>query len=589
MVTYAIILAGGRSSRVHRSAPNMVPDKPFLQRMDGGERLIDVALRATAGCARRVVVGPAMDLPAGVRRVREAPPQSGPASAIAAGLATLGGGPEDSVLILAADMPTPEVAGLLEAELHGDGLIAVAGGYPQPLLCRLRLDAARTAFDGVRGGSVKRCLDGLDLREIALGDDAARDVDTWDDAMHAGFGVVPGAARWVVARQRVYDAGRRIGLHRAEEHVPAVGLRLAQPVCTPIPVPHYSSSAMDGFAVAGPGPWRLLEPAATGAQGRNIHRESGRLRPGKALPILTGSVLPDGTEAIVRAEHARVVGEGMELLDGHAISPGADVRHAGEELAQGDVIIEAGTVLHARHLPLLAACGVDSVVADRPLTVDCAFTGNEVITSGIPGPGEVRDAFSSSFPALISEMGARVGRMDRLPDSPDEVREWLASSTADVVLVTGGSGRSGQDFARTCITELADEILADSIQCQPGHPTLIASRDVRGRLQLIIGVPGNPLAAHVAVHSFAAPAFAGARGLGFPAVRTCTLDGEFHALHRDRVRLIPASLGGGRATPMANTNSHMLSGYAHADCLLVIDPAGAKAGDLVNYLPLHQG
>lgn len=600
MAIHAIILAGGRSSRLHDSAPatvaGAVPDKLFLQRADNGERLIDAVFAATARCERRVVVGPAMDVPPGVARVQEDPPFAGPAAAIATGLAAMDAADDDSVLILAADMPTPDVEALVNATLSGDGLIAVADGRSQPLLCRLKFGSARTAFAGVTGGSAMRCLDELELTPVQVDASAAADVDTWQDAEAAGLGVQQGPVSWFVARERAASAGALLGANRAVECAPAVGLRLAQDAVTPMPIPHYTSSAMDGFAVAGDGPWQLLAPVAEGAQGRNIHRTGGTLEDGQALPILTGSVLPDGTTAIVRSEHSTVEdtpdGDVVALLAGQELRPGADIRHEGEELSPGDVLVTAGTELGARHLPLLAACGVDTVVADRPIVVDCAFTGNEVITSGVPGPGEVRDAFSDSFPALIAGMGAHVGRVDRLADSPDDVHDWLTASTADIVLVTGGSGHSSQDFARIFITQLADTILAESVHCQPGHPTLIASRtvvhdDQTTRPQLIIGVPGNPLAAHVALHSFAAPALAAANGNEFPAVCACQLSGEFKAIKRYRVRLVPARLSAdGIAQAQDRTNSHMLSGYAHANCLLVVPPGGVIDGDLLNYLPL---
>ncbi|WP_425279087.1 molybdopterin-binding protein, partial [Corynebacterium bovis] len=264
---------------------------------------------------------------------------------------------------------------------------------------------------------------------------------------------------------------------------PETGTVPVADVHSPVDVPHYTSSAMDGYAVAGPPPWRVLAAPAAGAQGRNIHCTGGDLHPGEALPVLTGSLLPRGAEAVVRSEHVTLDGTTLTPDSGRPPRPGADIRHAGEELAAGEVLVRAGTTLSARHLALLSTCGVDAVEALAPPTVALAFTGNEVVTTGLPGPGEVRDAFSRSFPALLTGWGARVTSTVRLPDDPDAVAAWFtdpATRAADVVVVTGGSGHSGQDFARQVITAGADAVLADSVRCAPGHPTLLTTRRVGG-------------------------------------------------------------------------------------------------------------
>ncbi|WP_260438818.1 molybdopterin molybdotransferase MoeA, partial [Corynebacterium bovis] len=630
------------------------------------------------------------------------PPLSGPAAALAAGVAALGGGSgrggacaggasvpgadvaragDALVLCLAADMPAPRegVEALLAAaaeppagsdsapdagpdtgpcathhaspdpapDAAPDGWIAVADGRDQPLLTLLRLDAARAAFAGVTGGSVMRVLRGLALRRVPVPASAAADVDTWDDARAHGVGAPPAAAEtpapahtpvdWAEARRRVTATAEAMVRRRrraASSLPPETGTVPVADVHSPVDVPHYTSSAMDGYAVAGPPPWRVLAAPAAGAQGRNIHRTGGDLHPGEALPVLTGSLLPRGTEAVVRSEHVTLDGTTLTPDSGRPPRPGADIRHAGEELAAGEVLVRAGTTLSARHLALLSTCGVDAVEALAPPTVALAFTGNEVVTTGLPGPGEVRDAFSRSFPALLTGWGARVTSTVRLPDDPDAVAAWFtdpATRAADVVVVTGGSGHSGQDFARQVITAGADAVLADSVRCAPGHPTLLTTRRVGGaaaggadrdggsgadrdtdgdtagdaagpRTQIVVGAPGNPLAAHVALHSFVEPALAVLRGGAAPEPAPGISAVDLPADRRGQVRLTPAAYVGAtggaavdsgtagatgvRLAPVTRTHSHMLSGYATADVLLVTPPEGVPAGGPVHYLPL---
>ena len=618
---HAVILAGGQGSRLVASAPqgSFTPVKTLLESTSesGSRRLIDTVVDAAQAAlssfpdARLVAVAPPIDLPAAVERVREFPPLSGPASAIAAGIYALAEeSDEDFVLILAGDLPAPGAAitELLNAAKDGttavDGFMAVANGRDQPLLSLINLGAARRAFEGVTGGSVMRAMGTMNLTRVEVDPAPAADIDTWEDAIAHGFGSGAGvekeATSWLTARQRITSVATRIceeRLARAVTKNPEVGDVLAEPALSPMDVPHYDSSAMDGYAVCGTdlsGPWELLDTHVHTAQVRNIHRTGGTLQPGQALPALTGSLIPEGTTAVIRSEHSTVNGSTLELLPGHTITPGADIRRAGEELTQGEVLVDKCTRLTARMLALLGTCGVDSVKALPKLTVDLAFTGNEVITHGVPSPGEVRDAFSSSFPALLEAVGATVNRQDRLPDDPADVQEWLAESTADIVVVTGGSGHSGQDFARQFITQQADVILADSVRCAPGQPTLLTTRTTATGTQLVVGAPGNPLAAHVALHSFVLPAVAVSSGQDFLSTQTCRSSADFPAIRKDRIRLVPARLtapaigrsGYALAEPMTRTNSHMLSGYAHADALLVVPHTGLVAGQLATFLPL---
>lgn len=198
MDVHAVVVAGGAGSRLAASAPDGTPAKPLLVGRHG-VRLIDVVLDAAAqvGCMRRVVVAQEMDLPSDVTLVREDPPLSGPAPAVATGVDALGDGAGDAVFLLAGDLVAPAAAmtRLLETyrRTGGDGCIAVVDGRRQPLLALVRLDRLRATTTGdLRDAPVRAVLRGLDLTEVdeADGIDAATaaDVDTWEDAVEHGYG-----------------------------------------------------------------------------------------------------------------------------------------------------------------------------------------------------------------------------------------------------------------------------------------------------------------------------------------------------------------------------------------------------------------
>lgn len=392
---------------------------------------------------------------------------------------------------------------------------------------------------------------------------------------------------WTTVREDLYELAGEIGrsLDRPENLrlEDALGTTTSAPIVSPIPVPHFESSAMDGYAVAGPGPWRLVSDPVRSSGERNIHRRSGSIGVGEAWPVLTGSVLPQGTEGVVRIEHAETRGTTVRSLPDHPYNPGRDMRRRGEEMERGAELVAAGTVLGPRHVALLAACGIDVVSARRPMSVSMAFTGNEVIDSGVPHPGEVRDAFSAQFPHLLRGWGADISERTRLHDDHDVIREWISWASGDLVILTGGSGSSSQDFVRQILEDMCTELVATSIAVRPGHPTIV------GRLpgdRLVLGLPGNPLAAHTSLYGLAPVALAGFLGRTMPRLRTAVLGRDVPPSRKAVTTLAPCVLDDDVARPCAGTRSHMLSGLAAADVLAVIPPEGATDGQRIDCLPL---
>ncbi|WP_237191750.1 molybdopterin molybdotransferase MoeA, partial [Rothia nasimurium] len=317
---------------------------------------------------------------------------------------------------------------------------------------------------------------------------------------------------WHQARQLLHRAGAALTL--TEEEVPlanAVGRALARDARALLPVPHYDSSAMDGYATAGAPPWQVLtHPPA--AEGENVHRKTLPLAPGQATPILTGGLLPAGTEAVIRQEHALREGNTLRpdpsFFDGRGYpTPGADIRRAGEELPAGSSVLATGTRITARHLGALATLGLDALTVTARPTVAIAYTGNEIITAGLPGPGQVRDAYSLAFPTIIENLGASVTSTCRLPDSKAKLTDWLTATRADLLLITGGSSTSTADWVRSALHDLQATYLFESVAVRPGHPALAAHLPASSNpaAPLVLGLPGNPLAAYTALYSYLTP------------------------------------------------------------------------------------
>lgn len=397
------------------------------------------------------------------------------------------------------------------------------------------------------------------------------------------------AHTWHEARQRAFDVATPI----PSGPVPlssALGRTLASDALAVQDMPHYASSAMDGWAVNGSGPWILSEPGQ-------------RLAPHQASPIVTGGLIPPGAKAVLRSESGVITTDedGLPVLAlGGSAKPGEPrngqhIRKAAEEAAEGDVLLKAGTVLNPAHIALAALAGLDHlVVLGKPL-VRFLLTGSEVVAHGVPLPGQVRDTFGPQLGAVVELLGGIAGEQLRVGDSYEEWIDALQDTEptldepgpgdhfgeveppADVVITTGGTGRSGTDHLRKAVAELGGNLLIDGIAMRPGHPAVLAELP-DGRF--VVGLPGNPLAAMMALFTVGGPLLA---ALGHGRLEEVgevpcgtTLDAE-----PGRTRLMPFKLVYGLASPANHAGPGMMRGLAGADGVMVVPPHGVQLGEAV--------
>jgi molybdopterin molybdotransferase len=344
----------------------------------------------------------------------------------------------------------------------------------------------------------------------------------------------------------------------------AVGAVLADDALAPRAVPHYDSSAMDGWAVTGPPPWRITEEDV--------------LVPGQAHVVVTGGSLPLGTASVVPSERGTVV-DG--LLDAVPPQPHAHVRRAGEEAPQGAVLAAAGTRLSPADVAVLAIAGLDAVLVHRRPRVAFVLTGDEVISSGLPAPGRVRDAFDPLLPLAAAGLDAEPLPPVRVGDDPDAIRAAITSAAAaDVVVTVGGTGRSRVDRLREALGDA--ETVFDGVAMRPGHPALLA-RLPDGRP--LLGLPGNPLAAVAVLLSFLPPLIDASTGATALEAVTAPAAVELPGWNGG-VSLIPCHWAEQGLEPAAAARPNMLRGLAASDVLAVVPVGGAAEEEAVQVLPL---
>lgn len=334
------------------------------------------------------------------------------------------------------------------------------------------------------------------------------------------------------------------------------------------PLPPFDCSAMDGYAVRGPGPWRVTGQVLAGEVG------GGELTDGAAVEVATGAPVPTGCEGVVPYEAGVRVDD--ELT---APAPlGRHVRRRGEEVPAWTALLPAGTRLSPAAAGLAAAVGTDTLsVAPRP-RVAVLVTGSELVGVGVPDPGRVRDALTPLLPPTLVAAGASVSAVAVVRDDATLLGAALdrACAGADVVVVTGSTAAGPADVLRPVLAGLGAVCEVDGVACRPGHPMLLAR--LPGGVR-VVGLPGNPLAALAGLVTLVVPLVAGLRGLPVPPLLPARLARPLRAHPRD-TRLVPVRRRAGIALPTGHDGPAMLRGAALADGLALVRagpdvPAGA--------------
>ncbi|HEX5134911.1 MAG TPA: gephyrin-like molybdotransferase Glp [Thermoanaerobaculia bacterium] len=358
----------------------------------------------------------------------------------------------------------------------------------------------------------------------------------------------------------------------------AAGRVLAADVVADVDWPPFDTSAMDGYAVrahearAAEGEAALRERSGLVAAG---DPSPPALVSGEAVRVMTGAPLPSGADAVVPLEHSRR--DGGRVFFDPVPKNGAHVRHRGESVARGQVLLRAGDRLGPAAVALAALAGADPISVRRRPRVAIAATGNELVPSGEkPTEGKLRDSNGPMLDALCRARGWPTVLRERIADEEAAVEKLFGEfDDADVLVTTGGVSAGDLDLLPPAALRAGWEILFHRVAIRPGKPIAFARR--AGRFWF--GLPGNPVSASVGFHLFVrrgldrmegvvpagAPVFAAQLARGLP--RQGPRD-----TYRD-ARLTEES-GVRRVEPLATAGSHDIAAHARANALIRI-PANA--------------
>lgn len=286
--------------------------------------------------------------------------------------------------------------------------------------------------------------------------------------------------RLPAARSMILDAVAPLGRSEAVPVSRADGRVVAGDVSARRPVPHYPRAAMDGYAVRASDTFDATERSPV------TLRVADDVAPGTAVRVHTGSELPDGADAVVMIEHVERFDDELEVLG--PVAEGENVGTIGEDVSEGQQLVEAGQRLRPADLGLLKTAGVDTVdVFDEPVVVVIP-TGDELVQSD-PEPGEVVESNGLTVSRFVDRWGGQARYRDVVTDDRAAIEAAIDRGLeSDVVVTTGGSSVGERDVVPDVVDEMGD-VLVHGVAVKPGHPVAL------GRVEEtpIVMLPGYPV------------------------------------------------------------------------------------------------
>ena len=373
----------------------------------------------------------------------------------------------------------------------------------------------------------------------------------------------------------------------------AHGCVLAEDVVAPAPLPRFDNSGMDGYAVrvddleSVPAVLPVLGDVAAGPA------SALRVQPGSCVRIMTGAALPSGADAVVPLEWTD--GGTSRVRIDRRPEPGAYVRRAGEDVAEGEVVLAVGSSLGSAQLGLAAAVGRARVlVRPRPRVV-VVSTGSELVEPGSPlGPGRIPDSNSVALAAAALEAGAQAYRVGIVPDDPRRLLETLEDQLvrADLLVTSGGVSVGAYDVVKEVLSRLGT-VRFDSVAMQPGMPQGFGTLGPDSTP--FFGLPGNPVSALVSFEVFVRPALrrmVGTEPLERTRVTATATEDLRSPLGKRSYLRVRLGLRNGAyvVAPVSGNGSHLLAGMARANALAVVpeDVECVRAGESVTVMLLER-
>ena len=392
------------------------------------------------------------------------------------------------------------------------------------------------------------------------------------------------------ALEKLLSAAQPVEETRSLPLTAAAGRVLAVPQQSTVASPPLDNSAMDGYAV------RLADVSAAGvclpvSQRIPAGTVGTSLQPGTAARIFTGAPVPVGADAVVmqeRCEH----GENGVVIN-HVPRANENIRRAGEDIAVGDQILEAGIKLRPQDIALAASAGLPELPVYRRLRVGVFFTGDELVQPGEPlPPGAIYNSNRYALRALLEGLGCEVRDLGTVPDNLESTRDALrrAASDNDLIITSGGVSVGEEDHVKPAV-EAEGQLDMWKIAIKPGKPLAFGEVRREGGKAWFIGLPGNPVSAIVTFLIMVRPFVLRLQGVANVTPRTFNLRADFDWLRPDvRAEFLRARMNeNGGVDLHPNQGAGVVTSLCWGDGLVMNRPSLAiNKGDSVRFVPYSE-
>ena len=360
-----------------------------------------------------------------------------------------------------------------------------------------------------------------------------------------------------------------------------VGRIVSETSLARLDLPPFAKSAMDGFAITSGdshGTYKILETIAAGDVPTKV------ISQGTCARIMTGAMLPQGADSVVRVENTEVVDNTMSITKP---DEGTNIIDAGENVRRGDEIFSTG-IVEARHIGIFAEQGIATLAVQIPPLIGVITTGSELKNPGesLP-PGMIYNSNGPQLCAQIESMGGRYRYNGVVSDDPSKLEERLAKELelCDIVVLSGGVSMGEFDYVPRAVAAVGAEMLFHRVQVKPGKPILYARQGAKQ----IVGLPGNPVSTYIIFEVMIKPMVYRMMGVDYePVVIKGNLSDDIRRRDTKRTEFRPVYVNAGIVEPAHYRGSSHLYALGSANALLRIDVGVAEVakGSEVDVRPI---